>query len=125
MGTDKDRVGDRPHAVAMQAVGLAGDPAGFAVLGCNSAVEALPDMSDGEPPGARKAIGKIKVELRRDPSSANDVDARHPPPTDTLSEPPLSGIETSFAPGRAANAARVASTANHQNGSRGSLPASA
>ena len=50
-GTDKDRVGERPHAMAMQEVGLAGDPAGFAVLGRNSAVEALPDMSDGEPGG--------------------------------------------------------------------------
>ena len=38
----------------------------FAVLGRNSAVEALPDMSDGEPAGVRKAIGKIEVELRRD-----------------------------------------------------------
>ena len=65
-GTDEDRVGERPHAVAMQEVGLAGDPAGFAVLGRNSAVEALPDMSDGEPEGVRKAIGKIEVELHRD-----------------------------------------------------------
>ena len=56
-------------------------------------------------------------------SSGNDVDARHLPPTETLSEPPWSGTEISFAPGRAANAARVASTADHQNGSRGSLPA--
>jgi len=50
----------------MQQVGLAGDPAGVAVLGRNSAVEALPDMSDGEPAGVRKAIGKIEVELHRD-----------------------------------------------------------
>ena len=65
-GTDEDSVGERPHAMAMQEVGLAGDPAGFAVLGRNSAVEALPDMSDGKPAGMRNAIGKIKVELYRD-----------------------------------------------------------
>jgi hypothetical protein len=50
----------------MQEVGLAGDPAGFAVLGRNSAIEALPDMSDREPGRMKKAIGKIKVELRHD-----------------------------------------------------------
>ena len=50
----------------MQEVGLAGDPAGFAVLGRNSAVQTLPDMSDDEPAGVRNAIGKIKVELHRD-----------------------------------------------------------
>src|ERR1700730_14295003 len=65
-GTDDDSVGERPHAMAMQEVGLAGDPAGFAVLGRNSAVEALPDMSDGKPAGMRNAIGKVKVELYRD-----------------------------------------------------------
>ena len=65
-GTDEDCVGERPHAMAMQQVGLAGDPAGVAVLGRNSAVEALPDMSDSEPAGVRKAIGKIEVELHRD-----------------------------------------------------------
>jgi hypothetical protein len=48
---------------------------------------------------------------------------RHPPQTETLSDPPWSGTEISSAPGRAANAARVASTADHQNGSRGSFPA--
>src|SRR6266576_5752283 len=65
-GTDEDCVGERPHAMAMQEVGLAGNPAGVAVLGRNSAVEALPDMSDGEPAGVRNAIGKIEVELNRD-----------------------------------------------------------
>jgi len=65
-GTDEDSVGERPHAMAMQEVGLAGDPAGFAVVGRNSAVEALPDMSDGKPAGVRNAIRKIKVELYRD-----------------------------------------------------------
>ncbi|MFL5270105.1 MAG: hypothetical protein ACJ8AH_26540, partial [Stellaceae bacterium] len=29
-------------------------------------VEALPDMSDSEPGGVRKAVGKIKIELHRD-----------------------------------------------------------
>jgi hypothetical protein len=65
-GTDEDCVGERSHAMAMQQVGLAGDPAGVAVLGRNSAVEALPDMSDGESGGLRKAVGKVKVELHRD-----------------------------------------------------------
>ena len=65
-GTDEDCVGECPHAMAMQQVSLAGDPAGVAVLGRNSTVEALPDMSDGEPAGVRKAIGKVEVELHRD-----------------------------------------------------------
>ena len=65
-GTDEDCVGECPHAMAMQQVGLAGDPAGVPVLGRNSAVEALPDVSDGEPAGVRKAIGKVEVELHRD-----------------------------------------------------------
>jgi hypothetical protein len=80
-------------------------------------------VSDGEPEGVPKAIGKIEVELRTTTSSGNGVDARHPPSAETLSEPPWSGTEISFAPGRAANAARVASTADHHNGSRGSPPA--
>src|ERR1700676_2920022 len=50
-GTDEDSVGERPHAMAMQEVGLAGDPAGFAVLGRNSAVAALPDRSAAQPAG--------------------------------------------------------------------------
>ena len=66
LGTDEDCVGERPHAMAMQQVSLAGDPAGVAVFGRNSTVEALPDMSDDEPAGVRKAIGKIEVELHRD-----------------------------------------------------------
>ena len=77
-GTDEDCVGERPHAMAMQQVSLAGDPAGVAVFGRNSTVEALPDMSDDEPAGVRKAIGKIEVELHRDIAvTRGDLDIRY------------------------------------------------
>ena len=66
-GADEDSVGERPHAMAMQEVGLAGDPAGFAVLGRNSGPSRLcPISSAGKPAGMRNAIRKIKVELYRD-----------------------------------------------------------
>ena len=105
--------------MAMQEVRLAGDPAGVAALSCDVAVEALPDMSDHEPARVGVAAGKIKVELCRD-VVRQLADACQLPSTETLSAPSWSGTETRSAPGFAANGARTARTADHQDGSTGS-----
>ena len=65
-GAHDDRVGERAHAMGMDEVGLAGDPARGAGGGGDAAVEALAEMGDGKAPSPRHLReGQIELQQRR------------------------------------------------------------